>query len=310
MKSGRDKIDQRTTRLDRLLAWPMFCASLLFLLVTGAMLHLTDGDLLNNLTGVRCLICLAALYPLFVLEAVAHWLVGGRQMRQHIKYLVMPIMRVCPRDHVAGTCVWLPGLGWHETSRHFENYLLRLFSAPMIIIALLLLPMVVIEFVWFETISQSARWTFVMQTVTGWIWMAFVFEFVIMVSVVERKLLYCKKNWIDLAVILLPLLSFLRAARLSRLLKLKQLSRTARIYRLRGLALRTWRAIVALDVIDMLLRRDPEYRIEKLQAEIDEKRIELELMARELQQMKEKYRSAERRSQIGRPQPAELNGLE
>ena len=122
--------------------------------------------------------------------------------------------------------------------------------------------------------------------------MAFVFEFVILVSVVERKLAYCRKNWIDLAVILLPLLSFMRAARLGRLVQLKQLSRTARIYRLRGIALRTWRAFVTLDVIDMILKRDPAYRIDKLQEEITDKQAELAYLQSELTRLRSQHPEA------------------
>ena len=102
------------------------------------------------------------------------------------------------------------------------------------------------------------------------------FEFVVMVSVVERKLRYCKQNWIDLAIVLLPLVSFIGAARLARLVKLKQLSRTAKIYRMRGLALKTWRAVLTLNVIDKLLRRDDEYHIERLEGQIAEKELELQ----------------------------------
>ena len=45
------------------------------------------------------------------------------------------------------------------------------------------------------------------------IWTAFALEFVIMISVVERKLKYCVQHWIDLLVIVLPLVGFLRTLR-------------------------------------------------------------------------------------------------
>ena len=42
---------------------------------------------------------------------------------------------------------------------------------------------------------------------TGVIWFAFAAEFILMVSVAERKIAYCLAHWIDLAIIVLPLLS-------------------------------------------------------------------------------------------------------
>ena len=64
----------------------------------------------------------------------------------------MPIFRLCGRDHVNGTHVWLPILGWQETNRSLEKLLARRFSIPMIIIALLVLPVVILELFWAELI--------------------------------------------------------------------------------------------------------------------------------------------------------------
>lgn len=276
-------------RLDQLFCLPMFVAAILFLLLSGSMIHLKEGHLLDTRLGVYSLVGIALLYPLFVIEAVVHYVAGSSNMRQHIWYLVMPIFRLCGRDHVDGTHVWLPQLGWQETNRSLEKKLARRFSIPMIIIALLVLPVVVLEFFWAELIAQSPRLTFALETATVWIWMAFVFEFVVMISVVDRKLAYCRKNWIDLAIVLLPMLSFMRAARLGTVIQIKQLARTARIYRMRGIALRTWRAFVTLDVLDMVLRRDPDYRMEKLAEEISERADELNYLKSELDRLKKQY---------------------
>ncbi len=276
-------------RLDQLFCLPMFVAAILFLLLTGSVVHLKEGHLLDTRMGFCCLIGIVLLYPLFVIEALVHYFAGSRNMQQHFWYLLMPIFRLCGRDHVNGTHVWLPQLGWQETNRSLEKKLTRRFSIPMIVIALLVLPVVVLEFFWAELIAQSPRLTFTLETATVWIWMAFVFEFVVMISVVDRKLAYCRKNWIDLAIVLLPLLSFMRAARLGTVMQIKQLSRTARIYRMRGIALRTWRAFVTLDVLDMVLRRDPNYRMEKLEEEINERADELRYLKSELARLRKQY---------------------
>jgi voltage-gated potassium channel len=265
----------------------MFLVSLLFLLITGALLHLTQGDLTSPL-GVQLLIVLGFLYLLFVAETILHWRSGGNNLRQHARYLLMPMMRICPRDHVDGKSAWIPLIGWRSTSTDLEKFLARVFSGPMIVIALLVLPVVAIEFMYAEKIEDSPISKFAIDTCSGFIWMAFVFEFVVMFSVVEKRLRYCRQNWIDVAVVLLPLVSFMGAARLGRLVKLKQLSRTAKIYRMRGLALRSWRAIVALDVIDTLLRRDPEQRMDRLRAKIEEKQEEIDQLRRQLARIKDK----------------------
>jgi voltage-gated potassium channel len=283
-----DKLDcsaQECTVLDRQLAGPMFLVALSFLLITGAMLHLTDGNILCPF-GINCLIALGVLYLLIVAEAILHWGAGSQNMGQHVSYLLMPIFRLCPRDHIDGQQAWVAGIGWREATRGFEQYLSRLFSGPMILIALMVLPIVAVELIWSETIYHDPVWKFLIETTSGFIWMSFVYEFVVMVSIVKKRLLYCKQHWIDLAIVLLPLVSFMGAARLGRLIRLNQLTRTARIYRLRGLVIRAWRAVVTLNVIDKLLRRDCTFRIERLEEEIAEKQREIKSLQQELEQLR------------------------
>lgn len=292
MKEAWECQAEKCTELDRRLAVPMFLVALAFLLITGALLHLTDGNLFSPF-GIQCLISLGVLYLLIIAETMLHWRAGSRNMRQHLSYLLMPIFRLCPRDHINGERAWVAGIGWHETTHRFERYLARRFSGPMIIVALMVLPVVAIEFFWFEAIHHYPTWKFLIETSSGFIWMSFVYEFVVMVSVVEKKVRYCKQNWIDLAIVMLPLVSFIGAARLGRLIKLKQLSRTAKVYRMRGLAIRAWRAVVTLNVIDTLLRRDHAFRMEKLANEIAEKQREIEILQHELEQLRLQNRKVE-----------------
>ncbi len=281
------------TDLDRKLAVPMFVVALLFLLIGGFLLHTEPGEL-EGLSHYPPLlrrflwIALGLLYLAIVGEFIAHRNTGGRNLRQHWWMLAVPFFRLSARDHVNGECVWIPGLGWQKSTRALEQHLSRLFSGPMIVIALLVLPVVGIELIWARVIESHVIWQFALQTATGFIWMAFVVEFVVMFTVVEKKLRYCKQNWIDIAIIVLPLFAFLRIARLGRLLKVQQISRTANIYRMRGLALRSWRAIVTLGMIDRLLRRDPSYRIDKLEQQILEKEAEIHLLKSEVDRIREK----------------------
>ena len=305
-KAKKDHSKAPVNWLDQRLSLPMFIASLLFLLLTGALVHLKEGHLLNTWMGTGCLLGLSLLYPLFVIETVLHYLTGSRNMRQHFWYLLMPIFRLCGRDHVDGSHVWLPRLGWQPIDRSLEKLLARRFSIPMIIIALLVLPVVILELFWAELIVNSSWLTFTLETATICIWMAFVFEFVVMISVTKRKLVYCRKNLIDLAIVLLPMLSFMRAARLGSALQIQQLSRTARVYRLRGIALRTWRAFVTLDVLDMILQRDPSYRMEKLAEEIVEQTEELNHLKLELNRLKQRYPDAVPEEDFGETKETDL----
>jgi voltage-gated potassium channel len=300
------------TKLDRQLAKPMFVVAVMFLVIAGfllpTLLYREPLPPLRNLTPklstqnaelfqsdvqaelpeeivyfvpeVRSAlkIVLAALYALLILEALAHWMAAGKCMRQHILYLLIPFMRLSTRDHVDGSSVWVVGIGWTKSTLLLEKQLANAFGIPMMAIALPVLPLVVIQLFWSSTVNSNPHLKFMMATATAIIWAAFVFEFAIMFSVTKRKLKYCKEHWINLLIVLLPAFGFLRLAALGSLFKLNQLAKTVSVLRLRGLAIRFWRAMISLGVIDKALRKTHDHKIEKLDQLIAEKQEELELL--------------------------------
>ena len=88
-------------------------------------------------------------------------------------------------------------------------------------------------------------------------------------------------------MIVLPAIAFLRLIRIGRLLALKQLVRTTRVFRLRGLLFRAWRAVVTLNVIDMILRRDPSERLERTKEILAEKLDEIGVLRQEIARLEQ-----------------------
>jgi voltage-gated potassium channel len=152
----------------------------------------------------------------------------------------------------------------------------------MIAIALLVVPVIVFELFFEGLLQRRPGLKLAVDAASALIWACFVAEFVLVVAVVERPLRYCRQNWINLAVIVLPVIAFLRLLQLGRLLMLQQLVKTSRVFRLRGLLFRAWRAIVTLDVIDKILRRDPLVRLVRTKGLLDEKLEEIEVLRQEV----------------------------
>ena len=57
---------------------------------------------------------------------------------------------------------------------------------------------------------------------------------IVMVSLAPKKLDYCKRHWINLVIIVLPLVAFLRTLQLFNFLRIAKASKLAKVYRLRG----------------------------------------------------------------------------
>jgi hypothetical protein len=230
-------------------------------------------------TAVRLLL---ALWPAFLLEQLALFFLTkpGESFHERHRYwwafCLFPPLRMCARHHGSRDRIWLPNMGWQVVDHKLQRQLERAFGLPMIGIALLILPVLALQAIFQDNIADYPALRIALHVSTGVIWFAFATEFLVMVSVTSHKLDYCRRHWLDLVIIALPLISFLRSARILRatkmlnMSKLQQLSKIVRVYRLRGVALRGWRALLLLELLDRLLLATPEKQIRRLEARCEQ----------------------------------------
>jgi voltage-gated potassium channel len=276
--------ESHTTRLDRVLAAPMFVATLIFLGGFGVMLHMYQSPFWAS-HGNKVLMAMLILYPLYPLELVAHWVSGGKGLRQNWLCCALPFARLGARDHVDQTHTWLPGLGWRRVTRSLAQGLMAWFSVPMIVIALLMVPAIILEFFYDSLLQARPNLKSLVDATSSFIWACFVAEFVLVVAAVNNRWRYCRQHWINVAVIVLPAIAFLRVVRIARLLAINQIARTSRVFRLRGLSIRAWRAIVALQLIDRILRRDPQVLLDRTRSLLAEKEAEMGDLRAEIERL-------------------------
>ena len=280
--------------IDRWLAPLMSVLSILFLVLLGGLLHLTEWE--PGRGGAMrwdLALALAVLYPVFLLECLVFRLAGCPRWKQHLWHCLLPPLRLGGRDHSTGKNIWLPGFGWSPVNDDLRDRLQKAMSLPLIIFALLVLPLLVFDYFWAEQIRQSPLLQLSSHLAMTTIWLAFTLEFIVMISVVDHKIRYCREHWIDLAIIAMPLIAFLRMAQLSRLLRLNQLTKSARIYRMRGLLLRSYRALLLVDGIQRLLRRSPQKRLAKLQAVLQDRQCEIDEIRDEIRQLESEVQQDE-----------------
>ena len=240
------------------------------------------------------IVVMLAIWPIVILESVVHWLTrpwDNEHQKYHwfgLAFCVCPALRMCARSPEMGHRMWLPRIGWRRADRRLRRRLERRFSVPMILIALMIMPILIIGFFMKAQVADHAWLRFCLHVGTGVIWFAFAAEFILMVSVAERKLAYCKKHWIDLAIILLPFVSFLRslrafqATRVANLMRIPQISKIARVYRLRGTAVKAFEAMIVLGFFQRWFQRNPEKVIASLQRKLDETELEAKRLRREI----------------------------
>ncbi len=287
-------------RLDRDAPLPMFVASVAMLLLLAGELHFSRGQMFAPLLPA-CHIGLAVLWSVFLLEALAHIVARSPRWKQHLAYCFCPPLRLGARDACTGERIWLPKLGWTLVDRELGDRMERTLNLPMIVIALCVVPLLALHYYEPEhhpvvhqlqnsvaqptakperSHSQPPSIASELPAAFAWarlpavrfatrigealIWTAFALEFTVMISVVDRKLKYCWQHWIDILVIVLPLVAFLRSLRLVRLARLNQIGRFTRLYRLRGSLVRAQKGMVVASVVERKLVRNPRKQLAQL----------------------------------------------
>ncbi len=264
-----------------------------------------SGEIVDHHVQDAAVYMMLIIWPIVICETVYHWIVrpwNPDTRRFHffgLLFCISPSLRLCARSPEMGYRLWLPTLGWRVANRKLRARLQRQFSFPMIVIALMIMPLLIIEFFLKDQVAQYSWLRMLLHIGTGVIWFAFAAEFILMVSVAEKKIAYCKKHWIDLAIIILPLFSFLRSLRILRAtqaLRVPQLTKLARVYRLRGTAVKALRALVLLDLFQRFINTDTDRSIAKLQTRLDELEDEAKQIRRQIVKLRREKAEQERES--------------
>jgi len=243
---------------------------------------------------------LLLMWPLFIAESLHH-LVQAKAVgatRNHLKMriasAILPPLRLGTPSSAWQGRLWLPVMDWIHPGKLSTLTLTRFFGKPMIAIALLILPILLLEFGFKSLVANHFWLQMLIHVATGFIWFAFTVEFIVMVSATDRKIAYIKKNWLDLAIILLPLISFLRgirALRLAKLAKVQQLAKMGRVYRMRGLGMKLLKALLLFEIVSRVLRITPEKKLQKLNQLRDECLEELDEVEADILELEQQIAS-------------------
>lgn len=290
MKDSMNHPEEQTA-LDHVLALPMFVVTLIWLGLAGIAMHLlADNEGRYLRVAVYCGWGMLVLWNLYFVETWLHWQAGAKHLRQHLLICCFPPLRLGGRDHLCGKTVWIPGMGWKWAGDELANEIDLKLSYAMIVVAMLVLPLLLVEFIYLEQIQNNRAFGLVIQVAQAFIWFAFASEFLLMISLVSKRLQFVKTHWLDFAIICLPMIAFMRIFRLGSAARITKLSRTARVFRVRGLAMRAWRAILILQIVDRIINRNPEKRLTLLQEQLREKKLEIEELEAEVAILTERLR--------------------
>lgn len=179
---------------------------------------------------------------------------GGAQ-RELTRGCIVPCGATLPPPCPGVRHVRVPRLGIVIADDELRRRIDRYFHYPMIVLALLTLPLLILDYMYIQEAAASQatardwKWWLTISGLTL-IWLAFLVEFIVKIAVAECRIEYVKRNWLDLVIIVIPLLRPLRAAAVAR---------TTRVFTLRGVGFKFCRyvftLIVGLEATDRVLQR-------------------------------------------------------
>ncbi|AFM04952.1 hypothetical protein Fleli_2589 [Bernardetia litoralis DSM 6794] len=248
------------------------------------------------LYGILMIVPLAELLYIIHLKNRAGIKVSMNQLIfRAISIPLMPL-RMGARRLSDNDWLWIPFWHWSKCNDILLEELKTKFSMPMIGIALLIIPILFIDLnktVGEQVAARVPEISLYLEAVQAFIWIAFTFEFILMFSVTRDKLDYCKANWIDLFIILLPLVSFLRTFRAIQ--GIARVNQLARAYRFKGVITKVREALVLADMVQRVMYPNPESQLRALQKKIQKNRREkihlekqVEMAVRRIKKFREK----------------------
>jgi len=285
------------TRYQDFIVLPKFIVSMVMLFISAAIINnfsfdeegLQYSSFISGLAQVYGL-----LWILFFIDALMVVLlsytskirIAQSTFIRKLLYLIFPPMAIGLRHLTEPEKIWLPFYGWSKCNEGLFNHLKKQFSIPMIVIALLIIPVLLIEWQFYEQVENflNTDLSLVLGLVQGFIWLAFAFEFLLLIAVTDNTFTYIKKNWIDLLIILLPFVSFVRSLRLIKVAKLSQLSRG---YKLRALLMKAREGFIFASFFYRLMAVKPDFQLKKLMKKINENQKEREVIEEDLAKLSE-----------------------
>ena len=273
----------------------MLIVAVAFLTVVGLVLpHGDSGEEFRDWFMTHALFrpLIIALWAVVIIEGIAGLFVTDDAWPARLKRLLLtallPPLRMITASSKPSGWLWLPGIGWKPVGEETSEQLEQKLALPMVILTLLVLPVLGAELTGGETLENHPRMALATHLTTCVIWIGFTMEFLWMVAAAPGKLTYCLKNWINLVIILLPLVAFLRVLNIFRFTRMLRAGKLLRAYRLRGLWTRLWRLALLFNLLDRLQQRDPAKYCAALEKKIADLEEELDKLQAKLAEQREK----------------------
>jgi voltage-gated potassium channel len=287
----------------------MFLVTIVFLTALAIIIQYIqiESGLERLLYAQQLVTLLLICWPIFAVEQIISLIFCQHTWKSYFRLIfviLLPPIRLATRRCNHSDSIWL--FGWRLINSSLYTELEKRFLFPILLLSLFMIPFWVTEL--FSPDKLNNRWLLyhIINLGNALIWELFVIEFIIMFSIAEKKLYYLKKHWLELFIIILPMLALasilisryalLRQFRLINpenllkieqinLLKIERIRRILNIYRTRSVFNRIIRIFIVINFIKRFYQcRSPQKYLALLHEKLAQQEQEIVEIKQQIQE--------------------------
>jgi len=300
----------------------MFVLTVIFLLLVAIIIqYLQTEEMLSRLPYSQLMIgILLVSWPIFVIERLLYLVFCPyRTWKTYLGVLLVglfPPCRLAARRCAAQSYIWCVS-GWRPLddslftpiNQRIETRIEKRFLFSGLLLAALMIPFWIIEIFIPETLIKYYFIYHLLNIGNALIWALFVAEFIILISLSHNWTLYLLRHWLELLIILLPMIALARVIRLVQtsivlevlqipetipLTVLRRIQQLLNIYRARTFFNRIIRILTMIEFIQLWTKhKNPKKYLVKLKEKLAEKELEVVLLKQQIYEMEAEIKSQE-----------------
>lgn len=282
----------------------MFLLKIVFLGLSAVLIHYaqTDEGMKNLRYMDEMLNILFVLWAAFALERIIYLsLCPNKTWRSFVGaffIVLFPPLHLAARRCHTSEYIWY-FTHWELVREELFEKIDRQFLFWILVVLIIMTPFWLLDFIFTNKLKDYILLQHMMNLGNAVVWAVFVAEFIIEISITKKWQQYLIKHWIELLIILLPMLAFVRFLRFAHLGSLSQfgfvqkmiISYTVKwqkllnIYRARSTLNRLIRIVILIEAIQRWQQsRNPVKYLQKLQEQLQEKQQELDNIKRKIRE--------------------------
>jgi hypothetical protein len=273
----------------------MFLLKIIFLGIAAVLIQYMQTDEIMQTLHYRAemLMILLWLWAVFGLERLIYLaLCPNKTWRSFVAALfiiLFPPLHLAARRCHTKQYIWY-FTHWELVKEPLFHKIDRQFLTWIIILLIFMTPLWIMEIFFSKVVQEHILLRHVINLGNAAVWAVFVAEFIIEISITKKWQQYIIKHWIELLIILLPMLAFARFIRLAQLGSLSKLGmlqnlvissavklqHLLNVYRARSTINRLIKLLILIDIIRRWQqRRNPHKYLARLKEQLSEKQQEL-----------------------------------